>query len=579
MKTKSLLIAAALALCGCNGDIHVIPGQAYFKSFTYTGNDPELDDSALQPGEIKNPILQGSYSDPAVCRKGSDYYMATATYSCFPGLAVLHSTDLVNWEQISYAMPTEEQCLNTSLRSEQGVFPASLKYNEHNDTFYIVGTVVGGGGYFIIKAKDPAGPWSNPEWLYGLGGVHPCIFFDDDGKAYLLNQGGPDYVPPYSDFKVIWLQELDVNTMKNVGDRKIILAGGDILEKKPTWLESPHMFKKDGYYYLSATEGGSLGNGAAVCMYRAKNIFGPYEHYSQNPILTQRRLSPGRENAVANTCHADFVDTPDGEMWSFFLGARSYSSGGDHNQGRETFIAPVQFDEGWPYIIRNGEEVPRIVKAPNGAKIAKEEKAYSKFIPHGNFTYTENFESDTLPLQWFHLRTPVGAPFVPNSNEGLIMPLEINTIRSVRHTGFIAMRQMHNMFSAETELHFVPQTPNEFAGMALFLTDNNNYEFGITQRSQVPCLVLQKAVKANGADDINKEEIAKIKLEEGFFGRIYLKAERTADGFAFQYKFSPEGQYTDLVRNVPAEYLSLQRANSFYGTIIGIYASQEEEEI
>ncbi|MBR4325498.1 MAG: family 43 glycosylhydrolase, partial [Bacteroidales bacterium] len=190
------LAAAAILLGGCNSDIKVSPGQAYFASFTYTGNDSLFNPANLGNGEIFNPILQGSYSDATICRKGNDYYMVTANYAFFPGLPVLHSTDLVNWEQICYAFPTEEYLFNKSLRAEQGLFPSTIRYNKYDDTFYITGTLVGGGGHFITKAKNPAGPWSIPKWLNGFGGVHPTMLFDDDGKAYIINQGEPNYEAP-----------------------------------------------------------------------------------------------------------------------------------------------------------------------------------------------------------------------------------------------------------------------------------------------------------------------------------------------------------------------------------------------
>jgi alpha-N-arabinofuranosidase len=577
MKNRFLAIAAAVAMlaCGCNSDIKVSPGQAYFASFSYTGNDPVFSTTNLGADEVFNPILQGAYSDASICRKGNDYYMALANYTFFPGIPVLHSTDLVNWEQICYAFPTEQQLFNTSLRAEQGLFPSTIRYNEHDDTFYITGTLVGGGGHFIIKAKNPAGPWSNPEWLYGFGGVHPSLFFDEDGKAYLINQGEPNYEPPYYDYKAIWCQEFDTKSFKLTGDRKILMAGGDILEKKPIWLEAPHLFRKGNYYYLTASEGGGLGNGFATCVYRATNIWGPYEHYDQNPILTQRRLTPSRENAVTNTGRVDMVETQNGDWYAVFQGVRPYSAGNDFNQGRETFMMPVTWDNDWPYIIRNGMPIFNKIKAPFGAKYKTDSVTYTHYIPHGNFTYTEHFESDTLPIQWMHLRTPSGVPIVPNGEKGLVLPLEINNIRSQRHAGFVGIRQMHNVFEASTEMHFEPQAPTEFAGLAMYLNDERNYEFGLGVRNDKVMLLLQKANKNDSG--ISKEDVKMIHIPDEFIGRIYLKVERKDDGFVFSYKLNAHEDYTVFADKVPVEYLSLSRSNGFMGVTIGLYASQEEE--
>jgi alpha-N-arabinofuranosidase len=578
MKASQMLLAAAVFLSGCTSDIQLVKDQAYFRSFTYTGCDPEFEASRLSGGEIFNPVLQGSYSDASVCRKDGDYYMITSTYSFFPGIAVLHSRDLVNWRQISYALPTEKQCLNTSLKSEQGIFPATIRYNEHDGFFYITGTFVGGGGHFMVKAKDPAGPWSDPEWIFGIGGVHPSLFFDDDGTAYLLNQGTPDRVPDYPDFKVIWLQRFNLSVCKGEGERKIILAGGDVPEKKPSWLEAPHLFKIDGYYYLTASEGGSLGNGFSSCVYRSKNISGPYVRYENNPIMTQRRLTPAREDAVVGTGHTDFVDTPEGGWYAFFQGIRPYSGTGDYNQGRETFMMPVCFDNGWPYIIRNGESVPLKIKAPKGVAYVNDSAAFSPHIPHGNFTYTERFLSGTLPMQWFYLRTPVSPESVRKNDvsEGIFVPLEINNIRSGRHSAFISMRQMHNFFTAETEMHFIPEKPDEFAGMGIFGGDSHSYQFGIGMKDEQSALILQKAVKQG--ETVGKEIIAVKKLETGFEGRVFLRVERLEKGFAFKYKFESGQNFEVFKDGVSAEYLSCQRNTVFYGSTIGMYASREEGE-
>ena len=582
MKTTSIfkLAVAALFLTGCTSDIHLFQEQVYFKSFTYSGNDKELENNKPGNGEMYSVILQGAYSDASICRKGNDYYMITATYSFYPGIAVLHSTDLVNWRQISYALSTERQCLNTSLKTEQGIFPSTIRYDEKADKFYITGTLVGAGGHFVITADDPAGQWSDPQWLYGIGGIHPALFFDTDGKAYLLNVGSPDYVPPYPDYKAVWIQSFNTETMKTEGARQIILAGGDgdgdVMKKKPSWLEAPHLFKIGNYYYLTASEGGRYGNGFTTCIFRSENIYGPYQRYEQNPILTQRRLAPGRENAVVGTGQTDLVDTPQGDWFAVFQGIRPYTPLGDYHQGRETFMMPVKFDDGWLYIIRNGENIPLKIKSPYGTSYKTDTAVFAQYIPHGNFTYHENFKTGELPLQWFYLRTPVTPNPLrdPSLNEGFVMNLEMNNIRSIRHTAFVAIRQMHNFFSAETEMHFIPNAAKEFGGLAVFGGDHNNYELGVTMRDNIVSIVLQNAVYDN---IIKKNDIKVQNLGEAFKGRIFLRAEHNQTGYTFQYKFNPEDTFTTLKDSVPADYLSCQKNTLTYGNVIGLYASKEEE--
>ncbi len=583
-----IMIAAgtAMLISGCD-NIQTSPGQAYYKSFTYSGNDRYFDSAKLKPGEVFNPVLQGSYTDASICRKGDDYYMVTSNYTFFPGLPILHSKDLVNWEQICYALPTDQQLQNSSLLASQGLFAATIRYNEAEDKFYIASTMVGGGGHFVVKADKPEGPWSEPEWQFGLGGVHPSLFFDTNGRAYILNQGNPNYEPPYKDYKAIWIQELDPSTLKTKGERKIILGGGDILDNKPTWLEAPQLFKRGQYYILLASEGGGLGNGASTCAYRSENIWGPYEHYSQNPILTQRRLDPGREDAVSSTSHVDMVEAPDGKWFAVFQGIRPYNSNNDYIQGRETFVYPVTWDGDWPYIIRNGDPIASTIKAPLGVGYADDSGIYHKYVPHGNFTYVENFNNDTLPMQWEHLRTPSSSPIVPNGSNGLILTLGPNHLRSQRHANYIALRVMHNIFWSETEMHFCPGTSSEFAGLGMFLNDIFSCQYGVTldDDEKTPILALQQAEEAN--EEIIKTNIASLPLDSEFKGRVFLRVEHSEDGFTFKYKFSHDSEYQTLVENVLTDYFSLTQAmqyksniisnsNVFFGLTIGPYASMED---
>ena len=224
----------------------------------------------------------------------------------------------------------------------RGIFAPAIRY--HAGTFYMITTIADRGGNFIVTAKNPAGPWSGSHLAAGaqrFDGIDPSFFFDDDGKAYVVNNGPPIGTPLYDGHRAIWIQEFDVATKKMVGPRSMIVNGGVDLSKKPIWIEAPHIFKRNGMYYLICAEGGTADQHSEV-VFRSDSPRGPYMPGPVNPILTQRHLDPNRAFPITSTGHADFVETQNGDWWAVFLGTRPY---GDnlYNTGRETFLLPVHW--------------------------------------------------------------------------------------------------------------------------------------------------------------------------------------------------------------------------------------------
>jgi alpha-N-arabinofuranosidase len=234
----------ALLLSGCT----VIPPAATpapapapaptasFDWFHYDGADPV--DLALRPGagQYRNPILKGFYPDPSITRAGDDYYLVTSTFSYFPGIPVFHSRDLVNWTQIGNAIDRPDQLDFKKLGLSRGVFAPAIE--EHQGTFYILNTCVDCGGNFLVTATNPAGPWSDPVWLPEIeGGIDPSLFFDEDGKAWILNNGPPVGTPLYEGHRAIWIQQFDPAAKKMVGPRIMLVNGGVDISKKPIWVE------------------------------------------------------------------------------------------------------------------------------------------------------------------------------------------------------------------------------------------------------------------------------------------------------------------------------------------------------
>ena len=213
----------------------------------------------------KNPVLSGFYPDPSICRVGEDYYMVNSSFAYFPGIPVFHSRDLAHWEQIGNALDREEQLPLSGSEISRGIFAPTIRY--HEGTYYIITTNVDHGGNFVITAQDPKGPWSVPHYLGDAAeGIDPSLFFDEDGKCYYVGtRPNPSGVRHNGDWE-IWIEELDLHAMCLKGAGTAVWKGA---LKDCIWPEGPHLYKKDGWYYLMIAEGGT---GPEQHQYREKQV-------------------------------------------------------------------------------------------------------------------------------------------------------------------------------------------------------------------------------------------------------------------------------------------------------------------
>ena len=234
-----------------------------FTNVEYFGEDSVYINNPLGEGEFYNPILQGCYPDPSICRKGGDYYLVCSSFAMMPGAPIFHSKDLVNWRQIGHVLSRPSQLHVSDRGTSGGMMAPAISYNPDNDMFYMITTV---HCNFIVKAKNPAGPWSDPIPLK-FNGIDPSLFFDDDGKAYIVHNDAPRK-GLWKGHRTIKMWEYDVeNDCLVPGSDHVIVNGGTKFHKKPYWVEAPHIYKHNGKYYLMCAEGavnlvdGDQGNG------------------------------------------------------------------------------------------------------------------------------------------------------------------------------------------------------------------------------------------------------------------------------------------------------------------------------
>jgi xylan 1,4-beta-xylosidase len=531
--------------------------SAHFAWVSYSGHDPIEATRAVTAAEYRNPIIPGFQPDPSIVRVGNDYYLINSSFAFFPGIPIFHSRDLVNWEQLGNAIDRPGQFDFTGLEIRLAIFAATIRW--HDGRFYIVGTCVECGFNFVLNATNPRGPWSDPVWLKSIDGVDPDLFFDSDGRVWIVNSGPPPGIPAYEGHRAIWLQELDLGHMTVIGPRSLILDRGAQPDSKPIWIEGPHLIKKDGWYYLIAAQGGTA-SGHSEVVFRSKVVTGPYTAGPSNPILTQRDLEPTRPFPVAATGHADFVQAEQAGWWSVFLATRPYEANLS-NLGRETFLLPVTWRGGWPQILAPQLPVPQILPRPRlPAAIAVDRSQWR-----------DNFDSPQLAADWEMIRTPTETWYRLTPGAALRMEARAVSLSGSGNPSFLGKRQRHENAVVETEMRYSPGRVGDQAGLVAFADERHHYFLGLRQTPEGPALVVSMR---NGASDPEEgRTIASDAYEGGDAESIRLRI--TARGAAYDFSYAiGAGPWRMLLANAEGRILASEPTNLFTGTLIGLYATR-----
>jgi len=510
--------------------------------------------------QYTNPILAGFYPDPSICRVGNDYYMVNSTFAYYPGIPIFHSTDLVNWEQIGSAINRPSQLDLDSQRVSRGLFAPAIRY--HNGVFYITCTLIDHGGNFIITAKNPAEAWSNPVWLPAVNGIDPSLFFDDNNKIYIVyNSEAPDNKPLYEGHRTIRLRELN-DQLQPMGEEKILVNGGTDISQKPVWIEAPHIYKINGWYYLMCAQGGTSTNHSEV-IFRSKTVNGNFVSYKNNPILTQTNLNPQRKNPITCTGHADLVETPKGKWYAVFLGCRPYEDN-YFNTGRETFMTPVIWKDGFPIINPQDKAIQYHYPTPNN--VVMKETANKMFS--GNYIFKDNFTDRVLDNRYLFLRN-VREKWYETGNGNLTMQLRPETCSMLGNPSFIGFRQAHLKNRVSVSLHFSAQKENEQAGLLVFQNEMHYYFFCKTIRNGRPVLLLIKSA----TDKEPAQELAAEYIDDGILSKLRISCN--GDTYAFGYDIRTKNGLEHRKLNVTADakFLSTQTAGGFVGCLYAMYAT------
>lgn len=508
-------------------------------------------DNSIDNSSFTNPILPGFYPDPSICRVGEDYVMVNSSFSYYPGIPIFHSRDLVNWKQIGHVLDRPSQLELDGGGHSQGIFAPTIRYN--NGIFYVITTNETKGGNFIVTAENPSGPWSNPYWLNDAPGIDPSLFFDDDGRVYCTGTSEVPNGGEYFGDNEIWLKELDLKTMNLIGPRYGLWRGA---LKNAFWPEGPHLYKKDGYYYLLIAEGGTDYH-HSVTIARSQTLFGHYEANPGNPILTHRHL--GRTYPIVNAGHADLIKTQKGEWWMVVLASRPYG-GYFRNLGRETFLVPVIWEDGWPIVSPGTGKIEFRYQRPNIHN--QSDEIYKADVPQ----VCDDFDSPVLSYTWNMLRTPRDDFWNLTDKPGYLR-LKLKKVKlSEKDTpSFLGRRQQHFNFLVETKIEFQPAKVGEVAGIALL--QSNEYYFRLEYTLQEKGYLVQLVRCFNGIDSILSYQ--------SFYGdHIYLQVITYGQDYNFFYG-TDKYNMKCLAKKVDGRILSTDVAGGFVGTYIGMFAYSE----
>lgn len=564
------LIGAALftqiAPAAASGAPAADDGKAHFGWLDYEGHDAVFD-PPLGKDEYRNPVLSGFYPDPSVVRVGDDYYLINSTFAFYPGIPIFHSRDLVNWKQIGNVIDRPDMMpFGGNSLSNGGIYAPQISY--HNGTFYVINTCVGCGGNFVVTAKDPAGPWSKPIWLPHIGGIDPSLFFDDDGKVYIVHHKDPPakHFPAHT---AIWLMEVDPTNFAKRSD-DVMLVDGSVKQPWHTdYIEGPHLYKIDGQYMLWAA-GGGTGYYHGELAFKSSKPFGPYIANPNNPVLTQFGLPDDRPNPVTAAGHADLLQDSKGKWWAFFLGTRVYDLAtppqdpGRFATGRETFMLPVTWRDGWPVVTEKGAAIPYVAKGP----------ALPRSIPagrflNGNYKVRETFTGSALGPQWLFARTP-RTPWWQVSDGDLAITPRSDRMGDNVQPSFVGRRLAHMNASITTPVRFRPRTAGDEAGLMAVQNDNFYYAFGLALNGAGKTM-LQVRERSGGKDPAHGKVLAETPLSPRAGTPIYLRMTIAKAKVGFSYSLDGKS-YRPVLSDADASSLTTAASGGFTGTVIGPYA-------
>lgn len=520
---------------------------------------------------IRNPIFPGFNPDPCICRKGGDFYVAVSSFEWFPGIPIYHSKDLKNWELYSHALQNADDPDLKKLPSAKGIWAPCLTYCEKEDLFYVLYGVMNSmnARYFdvdnyIITAKDPKGPWSDPVYVHSTG-FDASLFHDDDGKKYVVAlewETRTEYEKPGP----ISIMEYDPEKKQVVGMPKRFWRGGT----DRGCIEAPHLTKHGDYYYIMCAEGGT-GYYHSVTVGRSKSVWGPYEPDPCNPIVTSNpavvneradwdHLKPryfNPEVKLQKAGHASYVDLPNGETWLVHHCSRPFTPELRCTLGRETAIQRMKWTEdGW-------------LRMEDGSNIAKElvEPSSLPEVPVNPPLTFDDFDNPELDLCYYAPRIDPKSFVDLTSRPGWARLRGQESGCSLNKASILARKLTSVYATVTTKLDFSPLSYQHTAGLIVYY-DNMNFLYFYKYYSET---LKHSAIGVLQLDNGTKQEFpdARTFVEDG--ADIWMRTK--IEGRKTQFQLSLDGKdYRNIGPEFDTSKLSDEYSEfgEFTGAFVGI---------
>jgi xylan 1,4-beta-xylosidase len=474
---------------------------------------------------FRNPVIPGFFPDPSVCRAGDEYFLVASSFTYFPGVPVFRSVNLVDWVQAGNVLdrPSQLDLSGTTDYASHGVWAPTIRH--HAGRFWMITTchTATGNHNFLVTAGDPAGPWSDPVPV-GIDGVDPDLAWDDDGNCWVSFAAGSGIM------------------RCRIDDR----CGAVLEPPEPTWSgtglqfpEAPHLLRRDGTWYLLMAEGGTE-RGHTVAIARAPSPAGPWEACPANPILTHRST----DHPIQSTGHADLVEAADGSWWMVALGTRPRGfSPKFHVLGRETFLAPVEWADGWPVVGGLSLQVPASPPGPRR----------NHPVP-----VRDDFDAATLAPHWISVRAPLAGAASLDTRPGWLTLHGNGQGLDGGAPVFAGRRQQHHRCRARARVD--PGDSTE-AGLAVRMDEHSHYEVfrrdgNIAVRARIGPLagVIASVPSPSGG------VVLRVETHDGDYGPDRIRLGYEAGDGAFR-----------VLADLDGRYLSTEVATGFIGRVIGLY--------
>jgi xylan 1,4-beta-xylosidase len=501
---------------------------------------------------VTNPVLRGFHPDPSILRVGQDYYLATSTFQWYPGVAIYHSRDLVNWR------PAARPLSHTALldmggnADSGGIWAPALSHD--GQRFHLIYTDVKSWGVqevfkdshnYLATAESIEGPWSGPVYL-NSSGFDPSLFHDvdGDGRKWLVNMVW-DHRAGRNPFAGIVLQQYCPQQERLVGPRTRIFEGTAL-----GVTEAPHLYRRDGWYYLVTAEGGTSYE-HAVTVARSRTLTGPYEVHPDNPLLT---AVDAPSLPLQKAGHASLTDTPDGQWLLAHLCGRPLSERGECPLGRETALQAVVWDaDGWPRLAAGGHH-------------PQQHAALPALTPHPWPTAPgrDPFDGPELRPQWMTLRAPAELQGVQPTGAGLRLTGH-ESLNSRHRVALVGRRLQALDARLRTALRFDPEDFQQMAGICAYY-DTRNWVYLRLSRDEARGRTLALLQSENGVyRELLAQEVPVGDTHPVQLGVVYR-------GGRFWFEYSLGDAWTQIGDSLDAGLLSDEHCGglSFTGTFLAL---------